>query len=108
MTLGLELAATRLEDRSLPAFIPDLVSVIPGGGRPHDRDACGSVKLAGNPSDLNRRPPVSPTSVILLDRLKVARPDASDWDRLHGVYLPPLRGWLGRVPGLGDEVADLA
>jgi hypothetical protein len=31
---------------------------------------------------------VNPTSVSLLDRLKAAGPDASDWSRLHEVYLP--------------------
>jgi len=49
-----------------------------------------------------------PTSVSLLDRLKVARPDASDWNRLQGIYLPLISRWLGRVPGLGDEADDLA
>jgi len=43
----------------------------------------------------------------LLDRLKVARPDASDWNRLQGIYLPLIQRWLSRVPGLGDESADL-
>ncbi len=47
------------------------------------------------------------TSVSLLDRLKVAQPDATDWDRLQGIYYPLIRNWLGRVPGLGEEVADL-
>jgi RNA polymerase sigma-70 factor, ECF subfamily len=51
---------------------------------------------------------VNPTSVSLLDRLKVARPDASDWHRLQGIYLPLIQRWLGRVPGLGDEAGDLA
>ena len=51
---------------------------------------------------------MDPTSVSLLDRLKVARPDASDWGRLQGIYLPLIRRWLGRVPGLGDEADDLA
>jgi RNA polymerase sigma-70 factor (ECF subfamily) len=50
----------------------------------------------------------NPTSVSLLDWLKVARPDASDWNRLQGIYLPLIQRWLGRVPGLGDESADLA
>src|SRR5262249_20429597 len=49
-----------------------------------------------------------PTSVSLLDRLKLARPDASDWGRLQGIYLPLIRRWLARVPGLGDEAGDLA
>jgi len=48
------------------------------------------------------------TSVSLLDRLKVARPDASDWNRLQGIYLPLITRWLGRVPGLGVEADDLA
>lgn len=49
-----------------------------------------------------------PTSVSLLDRLKAAGPDASDWNRLQGIYLPLITRWLGRVPGLGDEADDLA
>lgn len=51
---------------------------------------------------------VEPTSLSLLDRLRSARPDATDWGRLHGLYLPLIRGWLGRVPGLGAEADDLA
>ena len=51
---------------------------------------------------------MSPTSVSLLDRLKSARPDASDWDRLEDLYRPLILGWLGRVPGLGGEAEDLA
>ena len=49
-----------------------------------------------------------PTSVSLLDRLKAAGPDASDWNRLQGIYLPLISRWLGRVPGLGVEADDLA
>lgn len=49
----------------------------------------------------------TPTSVSLLDRLKVAGPEDSDWHRLQGIYLPLIRRWLTRVPGLGDEVDDL-
>ena len=48
------------------------------------------------------------TSVSLLDRLKLAGPDASDWNRLQGIYLPLISRWLGRVPGLGVEADDLA
>ncbi len=48
------------------------------------------------------------TSVSLLDRLKVARPEATDWSRLQGIYLPLIGRWLGRVPGLGVEADDLA
>ena len=50
---------------------------------------------------------MNPTSISLLDRLKAARPESSDWNRLQGVYLPLIQAWLGRVPGLGDEAADL-
>jgi RNA polymerase sigma-70 factor, ECF subfamily len=55
-----------------------------------------------------RAPFVNPTSLSLLDRLKAAQPDASDWARLHAIYLPLIQRWLYRVPGLGDESADLA
>jgi RNA polymerase sigma-70 factor, ECF subfamily len=48
------------------------------------------------------------TSVSLLDRLKAARPDAFDWQRLQGIYLPLIQRWLRRVPGLGEEAQDLA
>jgi RNA polymerase sigma-70 factor (ECF subfamily) len=55
-----------------------------------------------------RRQPVNPTSLSLLDRLKVARPSAPDWGRLQEIYLPLICRWLGRVPGLGDETLDLS
>lgn len=51
---------------------------------------------------------MSPTPVSLLDRLRVAKPDDSAWLRLHDIYLPLIRRWIGRVPGVGDEAADLA
>jgi RNA polymerase sigma-70 factor, ECF subfamily len=51
---------------------------------------------------------MTPTSVSLLDRLKAAGPDASDWNRLQGIYLPLITRWLGRVPGLDEEADDLA
>jgi RNA polymerase sigma-70 factor (ECF subfamily) len=38
----------------------------------------------------------------------MAGPAASDWNRLQGIYLPLIERWLSRVPGLGDESADLA
>ena len=50
---------------------------------------------------------VDSTSLSLLDRLKLARPDASDWSRLQGIYTPLIKRWLSRVPGLGDDSADL-
>ena len=48
------------------------------------------------------------TSLGLLERLKDAKPTASDWRRLHDLYLPLIRKWLSRVPGLRDESNDLA
>jgi RNA polymerase sigma-70 factor (ECF subfamily) len=51
---------------------------------------------------------VNPTSLSLLDRLKDASPDDSDWYRLQAIYLPLIQRWLGRVPGLADEADDLA
>jgi RNA polymerase sigma-70 factor (ECF subfamily) len=51
---------------------------------------------------------VSLTSSSLLERLRGAPPDASDWGRLHDIYLPLIRSWLLRVPGLDDEADDLA
>ena len=51
---------------------------------------------------------MTPTSVSLLDRLKDAPPDASDWGRLQDIYLPLITRWLRRIPGLGDESDDLA
>jgi RNA polymerase sigma-70 factor, ECF subfamily len=50
---------------------------------------------------------VSSTPVSLLDRLKVAEPDAQEWQRLQELYQPLIGAWLSRVPGLGDEAADL-
>ena len=47
------------------------------------------------------------TPVSLLDRLKVARPDAAEWQRLQDIYQPLIRAWLARVPALGDEAHDL-
>lgn len=48
------------------------------------------------------------TSVSLLERLTRAKPDASDWNRLQAIYLPLIKSWLGRVPGLGSDADDLA
>jgi RNA polymerase sigma-70 factor (ECF subfamily) len=48
------------------------------------------------------------TSLSLLDRLKHAKPDASEWRRLRDIYLPMIRLWLSRLPNLHDEVDDLA
>jgi len=51
---------------------------------------------------------MNPTSVSLLDRLRQASPKDPDWLRLREIYLPLIGRWLGRIPGLGDEAADLA
>jgi RNA polymerase sigma-70 factor, ECF subfamily len=48
------------------------------------------------------------TSLSLIDRLKVARPEDNDWGRLQGIYLPLIQRWLRRVPGLAAEADDLA
>ena len=50
---------------------------------------------------------VNSTPVSLLERLRVAKPDADEWRRLQEIYTPLIRRWLNRVPGLGDEAADL-
>lgn len=47
------------------------------------------------------------TSLGLLDRLRHAKPDASEWRRLQDIYLPLIRHWLARLPGLHDEIEDL-
>lgn len=47
------------------------------------------------------------TSVSLLDRLKRPSPDDADWRRLQEIYVPLIRRWIGLVPNLGDEAADL-
>jgi RNA polymerase sigma-70 factor (ECF subfamily) len=48
------------------------------------------------------------TSLSLIDRLKVARPEDIDWRRLQDIYLPLIQRWLRRVPGLSAEADDLA
>jgi RNA polymerase sigma-70 factor (ECF subfamily) len=50
---------------------------------------------------------MSRTSTSLLDRLRLAQPDPRDWQRLQDLYLPLIRHWLSRVPGLRDESDDL-
>jgi len=50
---------------------------------------------------------VTPTSVSLLDRLKVASSDASEWKQFELMYLPLIRRWVSRIPGLGSEVDDV-
>jgi len=50
---------------------------------------------------------VTPTSLSLLDRLKVARADASDWNRFEAMYRPLIRRWIGQIPGLGNDIEDV-
>lgn len=50
---------------------------------------------------------MSLTPVSMLDRLKLAKPDATEWRRLQEIYQPLIRVWLSRVPALGDEADDL-
>ena len=52
--------------------------------------------------------PPNPTSLSMLDRLRAAEPDDKDLRRLHDIYFPLIRIWLGRIPGLGAEVEDVA
>ena len=59
-------------------------------------------------SVLFRRPIVRGMSVSLLDRLKVARADASDLNRFEAMHRPLIRGGIGQVPGLETEVDDVA
>ena len=49
-----------------------------------------------------------PTSVSLLDRLKVARSNDSDWNRFEALYAPLIRRWIRQIPGLGHEVDDVS
>jgi RNA polymerase sigma-70 factor (ECF subfamily) len=48
------------------------------------------------------------TSLGLLERLKHAGPDASEWRRLRDIYSPMISRWLSRLPDLQHEVDDLA
>ncbi len=47
------------------------------------------------------------TSLSLLNRLKQAKPDATEWHRLYDIYRPLIRHWLSSLPDLRDEVEDL-
>jgi RNA polymerase sigma-70 factor (ECF subfamily) len=69
------------------------------------RKILGQIEMT---EDHPRLRPVDPTSVSLIDRLKAARPEAVDWQRMQGIYLPLIQRWLRRVPGLGHEADDLA
>ena len=51
---------------------------------------------------------VTSTPVSLFNRLKAAKPDAAEWQRLQDLYLPLVRAWLSRIPSLGGDVDDVA
>jgi RNA polymerase sigma-70 factor, ECF subfamily len=53
------------------------------------------------------RVPVENTSASLLERLRVAGPEAADWRHLHDLYRPLIHSWLGQA-GLTAEADDLA
>lgn len=48
------------------------------------------------------------TVVSLLERLRGAPPNSTDWGRFHAIYLPLIRSWIGRIPALGDDPDDVA
>jgi RNA polymerase sigma-70 factor, ECF subfamily len=48
------------------------------------------------------------TSIGLLERLKHAKPNASEWRKLRDAYLPMISHWLSRLPILDHEVDDVA
>jgi RNA polymerase sigma-70 factor (ECF subfamily) len=64
--------------------------------------------MAGTDCVFSRCATVTPTSNTLLDRLKVARSDDSEWNRFEALYLPLIRRWIGRIPGLGNDVEDVS
>jgi RNA polymerase sigma-70 factor (ECF subfamily) len=47
------------------------------------------------------------TSLDLLERLKLATPDTSEWRSLRDISLRMIHHWLSRLPKLHDEVDDL-
>ena len=47
------------------------------------------------------------TSSSLLDRLKHAKPDSSEWQKVQDIYRPLIHSWLSRTPGIRDEADDL-
>jgi RNA polymerase sigma-70 factor (ECF subfamily) len=47
------------------------------------------------------------TSASLLDRLKQAKPDSPDWQRLQSIYRPLICTWLSRLTNPREELDDL-
>ncbi len=54
------------------------------------------------------RPAIATTSPSLLERLKSPDAPDADWRRLHDIYVPLLRHWLGKLGVAADDVDDLA
>ena len=54
----------------------------------HDGPDAGYDGYRDSEPDLAWRLGMEPTSFRLLDQLKVAGPDAADWNRLQAIYLP--------------------
>jgi RNA polymerase sigma-70 factor, ECF subfamily len=51
---------------------------------------------------------IASTSPSLLERLKSPDAPEADWRRLHDIYVPMLRHWLGRLAVAAADVDDLA
>jgi RNA polymerase sigma-70 factor (ECF subfamily) len=51
---------------------------------------------------------IASTSPSLLERLKAPDAPEADWRRLHDIYVPLLRHWLGRLAVPPTDVDDLA
>jgi RNA polymerase sigma-70 factor (ECF subfamily) len=75
---------------------------------PPSVDAGGPVDSADIATTRRKPKTVEQTSLSLIDRIKAARPEDNDWERLQGIYLPLIQRWLRRVPGLAAEADDLA
>lgn len=57
---------------------------------------------------LRNNPNLNTTPASLLERLQQPVATPADWKRLHDLYLPLVRSWLARTPGLADEADDVA
>jgi RNA polymerase sigma-70 factor, ECF subfamily len=53
-------------------------------------------------------PTIATTSPSLLERLQAPDAPDADWRRLHDIYVPLLRHWLGKLGVAADDVDDLA
>ena len=78
---------------------PPAVLVSPAGNSEAD--------TAARPPVPSHRPPLAETPISLLERLRL-RPDPASWRRLHDLYAPLVRGWLGRHGLQPTDVDDLS